>query len=118
MHGVISLPDATSYDKLYYIASSKMLFNLKWTNQVCFCYAICRTKHLNVLFLYGSIMKQNIEMTQEHAKLQCIQKIIIKSHGEVHTMFLYTVTLEIFKRVLFSRNFAYSKCRENKTLAK
>ena len=31
---------------------------------------------------------------------------------------MYTVNSEIFARVLFSRNFAYAKFRENKILAK
>ena len=31
---------------------------------------------------------------------------------------LVTVNFEIFARVLFSRNFAYAKFRENKTFAK
>ena len=30
----------------------------------------------------------------------------------------YTVNSEIFERVLFSRDFAYAKCRENQILAK
>ena len=33
-------------------------------------------------------------------------------------MFLYTVNSEIFARVLISRNFAYAKFHDNKTLAK
>ena len=33
-------------------------------------------------------------------------------------MISYTVNMKIFARTLFSRNFAYAKFRENKTLAK
>ena len=37
---------------------------------------------------------------------------------EVKALYCPTVNLEIFARVLLSRNFAYAKFRENKILAK
>ena len=40
------------------------------------------------------------------------------SRPAAHEDVLYTVNSEIFARTLFSRNFAYAKFRENKTLAK
>ena len=56
----------------------------------------------------------------------CLKKLtvyvcyIFESFGAVNLEFHITLTenSEIFARVLFSRNFAYAKFRENKILAK
>ena len=59
-------------------------------------------------------------------RYSCIQIVELWSHAihvargfrnEVHYKH-NTVNSEIFARTLFSRNFAYAKFRENKTLAK
>ena len=47
--------------------------------------------------------------------LVTVASIYISSYFDFN---LHTVNSEIFARVLFSRNFAYEKFRENNTLAK
>ena len=72
--------------------------------------------HIVIKYVLSCHVLREMFKTEEEASLMSDQHVYLKRL--VLKIFLHTTNSEIFARVLFLRNFAGAKFRENKSLAK